>query len=265
MTASLLIALDERGVARLTLNKPELHNAFDEVLIAQLRQALADLGADPRVRVLILTGAGKSFAAGADIQWMRRMALNARDENLRDAAELAALMHDLDRFPRPVIGLINGAAYGGGVGLAVCCDITIASERAAFCLSEVKLALIPAAISPYVVAAIGARQARRYFLTAEIITPQQALSIGLVHQVVAAENLEATGEAMAATLLQNAPQAMQEAKDLIFAVDRPLSDAVIADTSRRIAERRASEEGREGLSAYLEKRDPAWRATGRPA
>lgn len=260
MTSPLLLEHDDSGVARLTLNRPDLHNAFDDKLIAELIHTLSDLEADPNLRVLILTGAGKSFSAGADLQWMRRMADYSTAENLEDAAMLAEVMRRLDSFPRPVVGLINGPAYGGGVGLAACCDIVVASELASFCLSEVKLGLIPAVISPYVVAAIGARQARRYFMTAETIPATEALRIGLVHRVVAPHALEKAGDHFTAMLLKNGPEALREAKDLVFAVDRPITDDVIGGTGRRIAERRASAEGREGIQAFLDKRQPAWQA-----
>jgi len=259
MTDALIHTLDARGVATVTLNRPEVHNAFDDALIAELTGLLAHYGADPAVRALILTGAGKSFSAGADLGWMKRMAGYSYEENLADAAGLARLMNVLDRLPKPTIGLINGAAYGGGVGLVACCDIAIASERASFCLSEVKLGILPAAISPYVVAAIGPRQARRYFQTAEVIPADEARRIGLVHEVVAPDRMEAACDRILAAIFQGAPGAQADAKDLVFTVDRPLTEAVMAETGRRIALRRASDEGREGIGAFLAKREPAWR------
>lgn len=260
MSDTLIHALDARGVATVTLNRPHLHNAFDDALIAELTGLLAHYGADPAVRAVILTGAGKSFSAGADLGWMKRMADYSYEENLADAAGLARLMHVLDRLPKPTIGLVNGATYGGGVGLVAACDIAIASERASFCLSEVKLGILPAAISPYVVAAIGPRQARRYFQTAEVISAEDARRIGLVHEVVAPDQLEAARDRILAAIFQGAPGAQADAKDLVFTVDRPLTDEVIAETGRRIALRRASDEGREGLGAFLAKREPAWRS-----
>jgi len=259
MTDALIHRLDARGVATVTLNRPDVHNAFDDALIAELTGLLAHYGADPAVRALILTGAGKSFSAGADLGWMQRMAGYSYEENLADAAGLARLMHGLDRLPKPTIGLINGAAYGGGVGLVACCDIAIASERASFCLSEVKLGLLPAAISPYVVAAIGPRQARRYFQTAEVIPADEARRIGLVHEVVAPDQMEAARDRILAAIFQGEPGAQADANDLVFTVDRPLTEAVITETGRRIARRRASDEGREGIGAFLAKREPAWR------
>jgi methylglutaconyl-CoA hydratase len=260
MTDSLAYAIDARGVATLTLNRPDLHNAFDDALIDEMTGMLARCGADPQVRALVLRGAGKSFSAGADLDWMRRMADYSIEENIRDAEGLARLMQTLDRLPKPVIGLVQGAAYGGGVGLVACCDIAIASERASFCLSEVKLGLIPSAISPYVVAAIGARQARRWFLTAEVISAARAHELGLVHEVVPHDRLEAALDDMLSALFQGAPMAQAEAKDLVFLVaDRPVDAALLAETGRRIAARRASDEGREGVSAFLAKRAPSWR------
>ena len=259
MTDALIHGIDARGVATVTLNRPEIHNAFDDALIAELTAVLAAYGANPAVRALILTGAGKSFSAGADLGWMKRMAGYSYEENLADAAGLAQLMHTLDRLPKPTIGLINGAAYGGGVGLVACCDIAIASERASFCLSEVKLGILPAAISPYVVAAIGPRQARRYFQTAEVIPADEARRIGLVHEVVPPDQLDAARDKVLGAIFLGAPGAQADAKDLVFTVDRPLTDEVMSETGRRIALRRASEEGREGISAFLTKREPAWR------
>ena len=260
MTDALIHGIDARGVATVTLNRPEIHNAFDDALIAELTAVLAAYGANPAVRALILTGAGKSFSAGADLGWMKRMAGYSYEENLADAAGLAQLMHTLDRLPKPTIGLINGAAYGGGVGLVACCDIAIASERASFCLSEVKLGLIPAAISPYVVAAIGARQARRYFMTAEMISAARAREIGLVHEVVAPDEIETTLAAVLEAVFQGAPGAQAEAKDLVFLVDGvPVDQALIVETAWRIAERRVSAEGREGVGAFLNKAVPSWR------
>lgn len=259
MSDALIHALDARGVATVTLNRPHLHNAFDDALIAELTDVLTAHGENPAVRAVILTGAGKSFSAGADLGWMKRMAGYSHEENLADAAGLARLMHVLDRLPKPTIGLINGAAYGGGVGLVAACDIVLASERATFCLSEVKLGILPAAISPYVVAAIGPRQARRYFQTAEVIAAEDARRIGLVHEIVPPEQLGAACEKILAAIFQGAPGAQADAKDLVFTVDRPLTGEVIAETGRRIALRRASEEGREGIGAFLAKREPAWR------
>ena len=256
---ALLQSVDARGIATLTLNRPDRHNAFDDALIATLTAALEAVGARPDVRAVVLTGAGRSFSAGADLEWMRRTAGYTHEANLADADALVRLMHTLDRLPKPTIALVQGAAYGGGVGLVACCDIAIATERARFCLSEVKLGIIPAAISPYVVQAIGPRQARRYFTTAEIITAERALAIGLVHEVVGPAGLPAALDAVIDALLLGATGAQAAAKDLVFLCEGRAIDAALgAETARRIAERRASPEGREGLGAFLDKRRPAW-------
>ncbi|SOC23710.1 enoyl-CoA hydratase/isomerase family protein [Thalassospira xiamenensis] len=258
-TDAVICQISASGVARITLNRPEIHNAFDDVLIGDLTAKLDALDADPAVRVMILTGAGKSFSAGADLNWMKRMAGYSHAENLADSRALARLMKTLNFCSKPTIGLINGAAFGGGVGLAACCDIVIASDRASFCLSEAKLGLIPAVISPYVVEAIGVSQARRYFLTAERFDAATAHAIGLVHEIVSGDDLIARGDAIAKLLLANGPGAMDAAKSLIYAVaNKPIDDDVIDDTARRIADQRASAEGREGVSAFLEKRPAKW-------
>lgn len=259
MTDAAICEIAPNGVATITLNRPDIHNAFDDVLIADLTGKIEALDADPLVRVIILTGAGKSFSAGADLNWMKRMAGYSHGENLADSRALAKLMKVLNFASKPTIALVNGAAFGGGVGLAACCDIVIASDRASFCLSEVKLGLIPAVISPYVVEAIGVNQARRYFLSAERFNAETAKQIGLVHEIVAGDELAARGDDMANILLTNGPAAMHAAKDLIYAVaNKPISDAIIDDTAHRIADQRASDEGREGVGAFLEKRPANW-------
>jgi len=248
------------GVTFVTLARPRLHNAFNEEMIAELTASFAALGQDDKVRAIVLRAEGKSFSAGADLDWMKRMAGYGPEENLADARSLAKLMQTLDRLPKPTIALVQGAAYGGGVGLVACCDIAISSDNALFCLSEVKLGLIPAVISPYVVAAIGQRAARRWFLTAESFDATEAYRLGLVHQVTAPEALEGALEALLDKLSHGAPGAQSAAKDLIFAVaDQPASPALIDDTAQRIARLRAAPEGREGIAAFLEKRPPAWR------
>lgn len=258
-TETILTSIDERGIATVTMNRPELHNAFDDAFIAALTGELRRLEVDDSVRVVILAASGKSFSAGADLSWMRRMADYTREENLADALGLAELMRTLSGLKKPTIAQVQGAAYGGGVGLVACCDVAIASRRAAFCLSEVKLGLIPAVISPYVVEAIGPRAARRYFQSAEVFDAAEAHRLGLAHEVTAAEELPAAVERLAAALLTNGPRAMAAAKELVARVaSGPIDEAMIRDTAERIADTRASAEGKEGLSAFLEKRKPAW-------
>ena len=258
MTDSILLTVTS-GVARLTLNRPEIRNAFDDALIAVLNRTLDELAARDDVRLLVLTGAGKAFSAGADLNWMRRMADYSHDENHADAMELAKLLRRLNEFPRPVIALVNGPAYAGAVGLVSCCDIVLASAEASFAISEAKLGLIPATISPYVVAAIGERNARRYFLSADVFDAAEARRIGLVHEVVAHDNLAEAGETLISRMLKNSPNAMTACKPLIRnVVSRPVDDALMDYTARGIADIRASAEGREGVAAFLEKRKPAW-------
>ncbi len=257
--APLTTTIDDRGVAAVTLSRPELHNAFDEGLIAGLAEALGRLADDPAVRVVLLRAEGKSFSAGADLNWMRRMAGYGEAENLADAERLAALMAALDRLPRPTVAVVQGAAFGGGVGLIAACDMAVASEAASFSLSEVKLGLIPAVISPYVVDAIGVRAARRYMLTGERFDAATARRLGLVNEVVPADALEAAVERLVTALLACGPEAVAQCKDLIARVARgPIDQAMIADTAQRIARIRATDEGREGVAAFLEKRKPGW-------
>ncbi len=254
-----LEAIDEAGVARLTLNRPEVHNAFNDDLIAELTAALVRLEQDPAVRAVVLAAAGKSFSAGADLNWMKRMAGYSEEENRADARGLAGLMRSLNELAKPTVALVQGAAYGGGVGLVACCDIAIAATRASFCLSEVKLGLIPAVISPYVIAAIGERAARRYFVTAERFDAETALRLGLVQEVVAPEALEAAGRQVLDALLAGGPAAQAAAKRLVRDMaGRPIDDALVEETAKRIAEIRAGAEAKEGVSAFLEKRPPAW-------
>ena len=253
------VEIDERGVARLTLARSEVHNAFNDALIAALTQSLEEIGANAAVRAVVLAAEGKSFSAGADLNWMKAMAGYDEVRNLADAKALSRLLWTLDRLPKPTIGRVQGAALGGGVGLVACCDMVVASRNASFTLSEVKLGLIPATIGPYVVAAIGERACRRYFMTAERISADEALRLGLVHRLVEPEGLDQAIEDLLGALLANGPAALAAAKDLIFAVGgRPVDAAVMDDTARRIAAARASPEGREGIAAFLEKRKPGW-------
>lgn len=257
---TILTEVGARGVARITLNRPEVHNAMNEVVIAELTEMLRKLDADPGVRVVVLTGAGKSFCAGGDLGWMRRTADLGYEENVADAMKLGTLLGTLNDMAKPTVALVNGSAYGGGVGMVSCCDIAIASERAKFTLSEVKLGLIPATISPYVVRKISYSAARRYFLTAEIFDAQEARRLGLVHEVVASDDLEAKGQEMLNALALGGPEAQAASKELIFSVhEQPLDRSLIEWTATRIAEARASDEGKEGAQAFLEKRPPAWR------
>lgn len=251
--------IDDLGRATLTMNRPEIHNAFDDVLIAAMTQELKRLEADEKVRVVFLAASGKSFSSGADLGWMRRMADYTREENLTDALGLASLMKTLNCLKKPTVAIVQGAAYGGGVGLVACCDVAVASRRASFCLSEVKLGLIPAVISPYVVEAIGPRASRRYFQSAEVFDAAEAYRLGLVHEVVAEEELEGVAERLFRAFLNNGPSAMAAAKELVARVGSgPIDDAMIRDTAERIAGTRASAEGKEGLSAFLDKRKPIW-------
>ncbi|KAE8544000.1 enoyl-CoA hydratase-related protein [Marinobacter nauticus] len=248
------------GVSEVVLNRPDKRNAFDDVIIQQLIQTLEHVDGDEQTQIVILRSEGKHFSAGADLGWMRRMADNTRQENLDDSRELARLMNTLNHLSKPVIGLVQGAAFGGAVGLAACCDIVLATEKTSFCLSEVKLGLIPAVISPYVVRAIGERQARRYFLSAEVFSSQEAQHYGLVHLVC--EDEQAMHQRCEELLLQlalNGPEAMKAAKDLVFAVShKTITSEVIDDTAQRIADIRVGEEGQEGLSAFLNKRKASW-------
>ena len=255
----LIVDVAAEGRATVTLNRPDVHNAFDDKLIALLTRELDALDRNPTVGVVVLAAAGKSFCAGADLKWMRRMAEYSEAENQADAEALAALMKTLNRLSKPTVAEVQGAAYGGGVGLICCCDIAIASEAAQFSISEVKLGLIPSVISPYVVAVIGERQARRYALGAETFDAIEAKRIGLVHEVTAAEDLQAAVDAMVEALLANGPAAMTETKDQIAGVvNRPVDDRLIAAAAARIARIRVSDEGREGVAAFLEKRKPGW-------
>jgi methylglutaconyl-CoA hydratase len=252
--------IDARGVARLTLDRAEKHNAFDDLVIRELTSEIARLDGDEHVRIVVLTGAGRSFSAGADLNWMRAMAGYGAQENRADALALAALMEALDQLGKPTIARVNGPAYGGGVGLIACCDVAIATRDARFAFTEVRLGLAPAVISPYVIAAIGARHARRLFATGETFDAAHAQAIGLVHDVVDAAALDASVEAMIAELLQGGPAAQREIKRLINLVARQASSTDLrVRTAELIARLRASPEGQEGVGAFLGKRTPGWR------
>jgi methylglutaconyl-CoA hydratase len=256
-----MLALELQGpVGIITMNRPERHNAFDDTLIAELTRAIAEMDAHHAVRVLVLSATGKSFSAGADLNWMKRMAGYSHDENLRDATALGELMRTLNGTAKPTVARVQGNAFGGGVGLVACCDIAVATQNVVFALSEARLGLIPAVISPYVIAAIGARAARRYFQTAERFDAAEAYRIGLIHELVMDEAAldDKVGELVDA-LLASGPCAMARAKGLVGALGgRRIDSELIAFTASEIAQVRASAEGREGVSAFLEKRTPAW-------
>lgn len=246
-------------VATIWMNRPDLHNAFDEILIAEMTAACIALDADDDIRVVVLAGRGKSFSAGADLNWMKRAANNGIDDNLNDARALARMLRTIAEMKKPTIARVQGAALGGGMGLASACDIAVASTKAVFATSEVKFGIIPSAISPYVLRAIGARQAYRYFQSAERIDAARAREIGLVHEAVEPEQLDAKVREIVDALLVGGPCAQAAAKDLIRAVDnQPINDTVVEDTAHRIARLRATPEAREGIGAFLEKRPPNW-------
>jgi methylglutaconyl-CoA hydratase len=247
------------AIGIVVLNRPDVHNAFDQTLIAELTQVLRALGADDSVRAVVLTGAGASFCAGADLNWMKKMAAFSRSQNLADAHALAAMLSTLNELPKPTIARVHGAAYGGGVGLVACCDIAIGAPEAMFALSETKLGLIPATISPYVVEAIGARAARRYFLSAERFPAAEAFRLGLLHDLAQVSELDQRINELLGFLVTAGPRAQAECKTLIRAVaHRPIGGGVIADTAVRIAKVRASAEAKEGVAAFLGKRRAAW-------
>jgi methylglutaconyl-CoA hydratase len=256
----LLTSIDDHGVARIVIDRPDRHNAFDEALIAALTDNFTTLGNDPAVRAIILSGNGKSFCAGADIGWMRRAAGWSEAENIADAMKLSAMLNAIDTCPKPVIARVHGVVAGGGVGLVACADMAVAIEGAQFRLSEVRLGLTPATISPFVIARIGAGQARRWFLTAEGFGAAEAQRIGLTHETASDD---AAADAVIANWLAHlgaaAPGAVADAKALVRDVaGRPVSDALRRETAARIAARRASAEGREGIAAFFDKRKPEW-------
>ncbi len=260
MADNLLIDIDERGVATVAINRAEKHNAFNDAVIAELDEAFASLGSNGDVRVVVLTGAGKSFSAGADLGWMKQTATYSAEENQEDAMRLSGMLSTLANCPKPTIALVNGAAFGGGVGLTACCDIGIALSTAIFSLSEVKLGLTPATISPYVVRAIGARAAQRYFLTGERFDGIEARRIGLVHEIAqSADEADMILNGIIGQLLSGGPTAQADCKDLItFVAGRDIDTSVREETAIRIAARRTGAEGQEGLTAFFEKRKPSW-------
>ncbi len=247
------------GVARVTLNRPDVRNAFDDALISELRTAFDQIGGDPSVRAMVLAGAGPAFCAGADLNWMKRMAGYGYEQNLADAQALADMLAALDRMPKPTIARVHGPAFAGGTGLVAACDIAIGTPEAKFCFSEAKLGLSPATISPHVMRAIGERVARRYFLTAEVFDAAEAEKMGLLSVLVPSGELDSYVEGLLKHLLAGGPEAMRQIKDLIRAVSgRPVDDALVRETAKRIAEIRVSPEGQEGIASFLEKRKASW-------
>jgi methylglutaconyl-CoA hydratase len=253
----MLLVEKKDGVARVTLDRPEVRNAFDDSLISTLRKAFAEIGEDPSVRVMVLAGNGPAFCAGADLNWMKRMAGYDYAANLRDAQALAEMLATLDRMPKPTIARVHGPAFAGGTGLVAASDIAVGSKEAKFCFSEAKLGLSPATISPHVIRAIGERAARRYFLTAEVFDAEEAFRIGMLSLLVS--DLDTAIDKLLEHLLAGGPEAMMKIKELIRSVStRPLHQALVADTAKRIAEIRVSPEGKEGIASFLEKRKPSW-------
>lgn len=259
MANTLTTDIDDRGTATIILDRPEVHNALNGELIGELTAVLKALADDNGARVMVLAANGKSFSAGADLAWMRKMADASEQENHQDAMHLAQLLQVLDGIPKPTVARIHGAVYGGAIGLVACCDIAIASQRAVFSLSEARLGLVPAVISPYVVRAIGGRAARRYFQSAERFDAGQARHIGLVHEVVAADKLDESVAGLIDHLRAAGPDAQAAAKRLIEDVDGTrIDDALMQTTAKMNARMRKTQEGKEGIAAFLDKRKPSW-------
>ncbi len=259
-TSDLIKVHQEQGVVTLTLNAPAVRNAFDDTMTETLRQHLQKVKNDSTCHVLILRGEGEHFSAGANIQWMKRMSSATQTENEQDALKLAQLLYDLNNLNKPTIALIQGSVYGGAIGLVASCDIVLAAPNCHFCFSEVKLGLVPSIVCPYVLAAIGAKAARRYMLSAEPFTADTALSLGLVHEVIPQAEWQQRLQSLTALITQNAPKATSIAKELILTLSNTTMPAhsQVEYTARLIAELRSSEEGKEGLSAFLEKRKAHW-------
>ena len=259
MTATLDIRRPSSHVAEVYLNRPEVRNAFNDGMIAELTAAFTQLGADANLRAIVLGGHGKAFCAGADLTWMRAMADYSWEQNRADAQALADMLWAIYTCPLPVVGRIHGDCYAGGVGLAAVCDVLVAAEGVTFCLSEARLGLLPATIGPYVMRALGEQASRRYVVTAERFDAAQARALGLVHEVVAADDLDAKVDEIVTTLINNGPAAVKACKRLVQDLaGRPIDDALRADTAKRIADIRASVEGKEGVQAFLHKREPSW-------
>jgi methylglutaconyl-CoA hydratase len=259
MSASTLDVRRDGHVARVYLNRPDVRNAFNDGVIIELAQTFAALAADSSLRCIVLGGHGKAFCAGADLAWMRSMADYDWDQNRADAGKLAEMLWAIYSCPVPVVGRVHGDCYAGGVGLAAVCDVLVAADVATFCLSEARLGLLPATISPYVIRAMGEQAARRYFVTAERFSAAQAQAMGFVHEVCTSETLDAKVDEIVAALVANGPMAARACKQLVQDIaGRPIDAELRADTARRIADIRASAEGREGVSSFLNKRKPAW-------
>ena len=247
-------------VAEVWLNRPEVRNAFNDSVITELTAAFQELAADTSLRAIVLAGHGKAFCAGADLSWMKAMAGYSWQDNQADAARLAEMLWILYSCPVPIVGRIQGDCYAGGMGLAAVCDVLVAAQGVHFCLSEARLGLLPATIAPYVVRALGEQASKRYFVTAERFTAEQALALGFVHEVVAPDALDVKVAQIVSTLVANGPQALRACKQLVHDVaGQPITPALRQDTARRIADIRVGEEGREGVQAFLQKRDPVWR------
>ena len=260
MTQALTVAVQDR-IARITLTRPEVRNAFNDVVIQELKAAFESVGANGDVRAVVLAAEGPAFCAGADLNWMRRMADYTREENIADAGQLAAMLKAIYACPKPTIAAVQGDVFAGGMGLVAACDMAVSVRTATYCLSEVKLGLIPATISPYVIRAMGSRAAHRYFLTAERFSAEEAHRIGFVHELVDADALDAKVAELAQALVSASPAAVKACKRLVQGVaERTIDDALVAATVEGIADIRASEEGREGVASFLQKRQPAWLA-----
>ncbi|MDA0656338.1 MAG: enoyl-CoA hydratase/isomerase family protein [Proteobacteria bacterium] len=256
--ALILQERDDLGVATVTLNRPEVHNAFNDVVIAELSAVLQSIADDADIRVLVLRSEGKSFSAGADLNWMKAAVSNSQAENEASAAKMAQLFHRLDSMPMPTIARVQGSAFAGGLGLVVCCDMAIGARHAKFAVTEVKLGLIPAVISPYLTAAIGPGAARRYFHTAEVFDAEEAKRIGILHEAVDLEDLDESVNGLIKAILGNAPEANAACKKLIREIGSTVDESTRADTARRIAAIRATEEAQEGIAAFFDKRAPGW-------
>jgi methylglutaconyl-CoA hydratase len=262
MPETISIETDARGVATLTLNRPEKHNALDELMIAELTQAAADLGADPALRAVVLTGAGESFCAGGDLGWMKQQIGADRETRMAQATKLARMLDALNTMPKPLIGRVNGQAFGGGTGMMSVCDVAVGATGARFGFTEVRLGLIPATISPYVVARMGEAKARRVFFSARLFEAEEAVELGLLARAVAPEDLDAAVEAEVKPYLSAAPEAVAASKDLLRSLGLRIDAGVEADTARRLADAWETESASEGIAAFFEKRKPVWPGTG---